>query len=65
MLMEAERDLNGPAAAAKAHLGRMKKFEQLLHLAMSKSGRKNFGDVPIKIELYIKEAEYLSAKEEW
>jgi hypothetical protein len=65
VLMEAERDLEGPAAAATAHLGRMKNFERQLRLEMSKPSRRNYGDMPMKLRLYIKEAEYWAAKEEW
>jgi hypothetical protein len=48
--------------AAKAHLGRMKMFQQQLHRAWSNS-QGHFGNMPIKLDLHVKEAEYWAEKE--
>ncbi len=63
LLLEAEKDLNGPALATRAHLGRMKKYEEQLRSAWSDGRFKNFGDMPIKLNLFVNEAEYWAEKE--
>ena len=64
-LMEAESDLWGRSTAAKAHLGRWQKFEQMTRQAMSEHPTGCYSvDQLNELDFYVKEAEYWAVKEE-